>query len=280
MRVCYIFPRFSISLNISFVFNNWIKQQPLLSSHRSVSPGQRQARLGISLKRVGLCRQYQPWKHNFTSQKRHILFGTKICPSIDIGSPQKQWHGQRQKQRQEQGQRQWQFWMMDATHLSHLTTSLQSPTVVRRKYSVGGLQIIFQQVLEYWRSANKSEVFVRVALLCIFPAKKFSYLPLQRSSTLSLKANSSASVSLWAEAREREKERRRRSMLGKSCFSAPACLTSACLTNLCLEYSPVAHRKCISGSWDRLESTFTTTYNMISIRASEDLKRGAAGKST
>ena len=29
---------------------------------------------------------------------------------------------------------------MDATHLSHLTTSLQSPTVVRRKYSVGGLQ--------------------------------------------------------------------------------------------------------------------------------------------
>ena len=29
---------------------------------------------------------------------------------------------------------------MDSTHLSHLTTSLQSPTVVRRKYSVGGLQ--------------------------------------------------------------------------------------------------------------------------------------------
>ena len=39
-------------------------------------------------------------------------------------------------------------------------------------------------------------------------------------------------------------------------FSAPACLL-ACLTNLCLEYWPLAHRKCISGSWDRLESTFT-----------------------
>ena len=66
--------------------------------------------------------------------------------NIDIGSPQRQEQrkdenkdNDKDKNKDKKNQRQ--YWMMDATHLSHLTTSLQSPTVVRRKYSVAGLPI-------------------------------------------------------------------------------------------------------------------------------------------
>ena len=129
---------------------------------------------------------------------------------------------------------------MDATHLSHLTTSLQSPTVVRRKYSVAGLQSSRFRTSQLFKilyggggwSLNLQSLMDSGEGLCQrlpFLGQPFlpitnlqivwqimnlhTNLPLQRSSTLSLKANSSASVSLWAEAREREVRRRRSMML-------------------------------------------------------------------
>ena len=73
--------------------------------------------------------------------------------------------------------------------------------------------------------------------------KGMPYLPLQRSSTLSLNASSSASVSRWAEARETE---RRRSSMVKTLKPTLKTLKPS-PDNWCLEFVPRAYRKCISG---------------------------------
>ena len=94
-----------------------------------------------------------------------------------------------------------------------------------------------------------------------------SYLPLQRSSTLSLNANSSASVSRWAEARETE--RRRRSMV--KTLKPMLTTLKPSPDNRCLEYLPPAYRKCISGSCTQIEITFTDWHDFDMNWVSEDL---------